>query len=543
MVASLWAVVHETVQASRPLAAASRGLRWLPSVLLVLLLPVMVLLSADYGVTWDELPRQVYGERVWQFYEGRSQAASFRTDPAGSHLYGGLFDVTAVALQRVLPLDRYVVRHGLNAVFGWLGIVACYVLAARIGGRAAGLLAAVLLVVTPRYWGDAMNNPKDLPFAACATAALAVMAGIPARYPVLTPGRALALGLSIGLALSVRPGGLLLLAYAGVVVVVQLVRSADFAPRHLLATASLLLLATAVATTVPLPFWPWLQSHPYMGLLDALGGVSHFQWRGMMIFNGGEVHSTRLPWTYVPLWLLYTTPLATMCGVALALCGLAAPGPRTVGACGLLAASLFPVVYVIAKQSTLYDGIRHLLFIQPSLAALASIGWLAVLNARRQALRRTAAVALALGLAEPVTFALRNHPNEIVYFNPLIGGPAGAEDRFELDYWGNCLFQAQQAVATLAIDAHMPVTVSGHRWRLMSINAARLPQVTAARPEQQTHHIELVLLRGSQKQGRDLRARADRLVSVETADGALLCAGVPGPAFAELEHRLNRTRH
>lgn len=528
---------------SRQLAVASRESRWVPPVLLALLLPVMVLLSADYGVTWDEVPRQAYGERVWQFYEGRSHARAFRTDPAGSHLYGGLFDVTAVALQKVLPLDRFVVRHGLNAIFGWFGVVACYVLAARIGGRAAGLLAALLIVVTPRYWGDAMNNPKDLPFATCATAALAVMAGIPARYPLLTLGRALALGLSIGLALSVRPGGLLFLAYAGVVVLVQVVRSADFAPRHLLATASLLLLATAVATTIPLPFWPWLQSHPYTGLLDALGGVSHFEWRGMMIFNGGEVHSMRLPWIYVPLWLLYTTPLVTMCGVALALCALAIPGSRTVGACGLLAASLFPIVYVIAKQSTLYDGIRHLLFIQPSLAALASVGWLALLNAHRQALRRAAAVVLALGLAEPVTFAFRNHPNEIVYFNPLIGGPAGAEGRFELDYWGNCLFQAQQAVAALAIDAHMPITVSGHRWRLMFINAARLPQETASRPEQQTHHIELILLRGSLKQGRDLRARADRLVSVETADGALLCAGVPGPAFAELQNRLNRKLH
>ena len=276
-----------------------------------------------------------------------------------------------------------------------------------------------------------MNNPKDLPFAACATAALAVMAGIPASYPLLTLGRVLALGLSIGLALSVRPGGMLLLAYAGVVVVVQVVRSGDFAPRHLLVTASLFLLATAVATTVPLPFWPWLQSHPYTGLLDALSGVSHFQWRGMMIFNGSEVHSMRLPWTYVPLWLLYTTPLVTMCGVALALCGLARLAvrggllwPWTVGVCGLLAAALFPIVYVIAKQSTLYDGIRHLLFIQPSLTVLASVGWLAVLNARRQTLRRAAALVLALGLAEPVIFALRNHPNEIVYFNPLIGRPS-----------------------------------------------------------------------------------------------------------------------
>ena len=69
-------------------------------------------------------------------------------------------------------------------VFGWLGIVACYLLAARLGGPSAGLLAVVLLAVTPRYWGDAMNNPKDLPFATCATAALVVHGGDPGALPL-----------------------------------------------------------------------------------------------------------------------------------------------------------------------------------------------------------------------------------------------------------------------------------------------------------------------------------------------------------------------
>ena len=55
----------------------SRLTRLLPAILLGLLLPVMVLLSTDYGVTWDEHPRQAYGEQVWQFYAGHVQPASF----------------------------------------------------------------------------------------------------------------------------------------------------------------------------------------------------------------------------------------------------------------------------------------------------------------------------------------------------------------------------------------------------------------------------------------------------------------------------------
>ena len=375
----------------------SRLTRLLPAILLGLLLPLMVLLSKDYGVTWDERNRQAYGEKVWQFYAGHVQPDEFLTGPARAHLYGALFDVTAVALQKVLPLDPYVVRHALNSVFGWLGIVGCYVLAARLGGSSAGLLALVLLAVTPRYWGDAMNNPKDLPFATCATAALVVMAGIPARYPFLTIGRALTLGVSIGLALSVRPGGLLFLAYAVVVVAVQIVRSADYAPRHLLATAGLLLVATAVATTVPLPFWPWLQQRPYVGLVEALAGVSNFGWGGTTIFEGADVSPRHLPWTYVPTWLLYTTPLVTVVGVLLAGTTLVRPSRYRVGAWGLLAAALFPVAYVIVKHSTLYDGIRHLLFIVPPIVALAALGWHAGLESRRPVVRLVAIAGSAGG--------------------------------------------------------------------------------------------------------------------------------------------------
>ncbi len=511
-----------------------------PVLLLALLLPLMVLLSPDYGVTWDERPRQAYGEKVWQFYEGRVQLDRFRADRTGAHLYGALFDVTAVALEKALPLDRYVVRHGLNAAFGWLGIVGCYVLATRLGGPSAGLLAMLLLAVTPRYWGDAMNNPKDLPFATCATAALAVMAGIPARYPFLTIGRALALGLSIGLALSVRPGGLLFVAYAGVVVAVQVARSADRVPHHLLVTSGLLVLAAVVATTVPLPFWPWLQQRPYIGLVEALAGVSNFGWRGTTTFEGADVSATQLPWTYVPTWLLYTTPIVTLLGVLLAGVALVRPSAYRVGAWGLLAAALFPVTYVIAKQSTLYDGIRHLLFIVPPIAALAALGWRAAFEVRRPAMRLLLALALVAGLAEPISFSIRNHPNQAVYFNPLLGGPRRAVGRFELDYWGNCLYQAQRHVATMAISAGMPIIVSGARWRIMMLNRGRIPQLVVSRPEAGRHHLEVVLLRGSLEEVRAQNVRGDLVHRIETADGAVLCIIAPGPGYAELAARLRR---
>jgi hypothetical protein len=514
--------------------------RWAPVGLVALLLPFMLWVSADFGVTFDERQRQHYGESIWRFYAGEVTHTGFQTD--ASRLYGGLFDVLAVALQRVLPLDPYVVRHRLNAMVGWLGVVFCGALASRIAGPGVGLLSMVLLVLLPRYLGHAMNNPKDVPFATLSTAALFVMAGIPARYPFLTWPRVAGLALTIGLCLSVRPGGALFLAYAGCVLAVQVWRLRDFDRGHLGVTAALFAVVTLLALTLPLLFWPWLQTRPYAGVAEALAGVSNFEWRGTVLFNGRDLRGTALPWTYVPVWLLYTTPLVTLAGLVLSLERMRPRSPLRLAVLGLWATVLFPIVYVVAKHSTLYNGIRHLLFMQPPLVTLAALGWWSVLRDRRRAIAATATLALAAGLAEPALFCLRNHPNEVVYFNALAGGPRGAFGRFDLDYWGNCVYQAQGHAARLAREARMRVVVAGRPWPVVQLNTPRVPETTFARLDEQRHHLEIALVRGQRSNVIAVASRGDILARVTTADGAVLCTLFPGPAWAELEDRLRVAR-
>jgi hypothetical protein len=81
------------------------------------LLPLMVLASFDFGVTWDEKPRHHYGELVWEFLRGlRARNTTYVED--GGHLYGGLFDTICAAVERYVPVNRYVLRHAINATFG-----------------------------------------------------------------------------------------------------------------------------------------------------------------------------------------------------------------------------------------------------------------------------------------------------------------------------------------------------------------------------------------------------------------------------------------
>lgn len=498
------------------------------------LLPLMLWLSRDFGVTWDEIHRQANGERIWLLYQGIVREP---VTPA-EHLYGGLFDVLAVALQPRLPLDLYDTRHLLNAFFGWLGVVGCGLVAARAGGARAAALAMLLLAALPPYFGHAMNNPKDAPFAAMAALVLAAIAWLPDRYPFLGSRQVIALGIAIGLTLAVRPGGLLFLPYAALWVLSLLWIARERHVGRIAVTGAALIVVLLLASIVPMPVWPYLWERPFVGILEAVEGVSHYEWHGTVLFNGRDVPSTAVPWTYVPLWLVVTTPPVVLAGAAGSLVAMTSAGIRRRIVLGLWFAVVFPAAYVIARNSTLYDGIRHLLFILPPLAALAALGWDTVLRRTRLPARAGVTLLLVLGLIEPIRYQVLNHPHQAVYFQPLAGGPQAAFSRFELDYWGNCLYPAMRDAAHLARATAAPVTISGRQDRQLLLNAPRVPEVAVVPPRLARHELEINMMRGRRAHLRAYTQRDDVVWWVTTSDGAKLCAVLRGPEFGRLERRL-----
>jgi len=56
---------------------------------------------------------------------------------------------------------------------------------------------------------------------------------------------------------------------------------------------------------------------------------------------------------------------------------------------------------------------------------------------------------VVIGLCLPAKWCLANHPNEIVYFNELVGGIDGAYSHYETDYYMNSLKQASYKLAKM----------------------------------------------------------------------------------------------
>jgi hypothetical protein len=497
-----------------------------------MLLPLMVLASFDFGVTWDEKPRHHYGELVWEFMRGlRARTTTYVED--GGHLYGGLFDTICAAVERYLPFNRYVIRHGINAIFGWVGVVYVGRLAARLFGQWAGVLGLLLVVASPRYFADSMNNPKDLPFAAATAAALYYFSTVSPKWPYISRSTAIKIVVAVAVALNIRAAALLYLGYFGLLILAFVIAERQFDPRRLFDTFLRVVAITAAVLVLGTVFWPWAMASPFIRPIEALLSFANAPFSADVLFNGHAVPSNDLPWYYVPVWLLISTPPVVLIGLVLA--ALFTRREWLPGLSALAAIALMPIVLVILQHSTLYDGVRHLLFVYPVLIVLAAAGWLGALSRRDPLVRRITAVLLVIGLIDVLTFDVRAHPNQSAYFNELVGGPRGAFAKYDMDYWGNCVLQAVAWSAKTAQLSGVPIVVSGEPSQVIQLDSERFHQLSYEPPFRNKHELDIRLARGSAEGVSGLAGRPDALYRVSMPDGAVLCIVEPGPAFTELQ--------
>ena len=197
-------------QAELSVTSSSGAGRWPDAVfflLLAVLLPAMALLSFDFGITWDEPDHQMYGRLVLDFFtSGGRDTGSYSLYL--NYLNGGLFDLVCALFQKITPfLNSYDARHLMTSVWGWGGLLFSGLLARRLFGSWGGVLAVLILVLSPRYFGHSMNNPKDIPFAATVAFALWSFSLARTEFHYVTWRSALVMIIAVASCLNIRAGG------------------------------------------------------------------------------------------------------------------------------------------------------------------------------------------------------------------------------------------------------------------------------------------------------------------------------------------------
>ncbi len=431
----------------------------LAAALLFATLVVLVGLTfGDYAISNDEEVQQRYGELIVAYYRsGFVDQAVFHF--RNLYLYGGLFDIAAVGLEKLVPLDTYAVRHILSALTGIGGLAAVWATARTIAGPRAGLLAAAMLAVCGTWYGTMFNHTKDIPFAAAMMAATYFLVRIGRELPRPRWHLVALFGVCCGAALGIRVLGVFLLAYAGLVVVLQapigrtswreIVR---FGIRCALPFAA----AFALAYVIMIATWPWAGLEP-LNPLRGLTTFVDFNYPIRTMLDGQVYKMADVPRWYVPTYLAIKLTLWLLVGAGVAL--VLAVTPRRAAATNappadmasrketalIAVAALLPLLCEVIVRGPADTGLRHFLFIVPPIAVLAGLGVDGLL--RRIASYHRFAVAAGLGLVlvglvSNATTLYRLHPDEYLFFNSLVGGLEGASRRYATDYWVNIMPEA-----------------------------------------------------------------------------------------------------
>ncbi|MCZ6634682.1 MAG: glycosyltransferase family 39 protein, partial [bacterium] len=421
--------------------------------LILVQLIVVLLTFTDYGITIDEPPQAEYGKAIFDWFRSGFQDPEFfnRIRTIDLERYGGLFDTLVYPLTRLLPFDRFETRHLCNALIGLLGIGIIYRLGAHIGSPGVGFLAALFLILTPRYYGHSFNNPKDIPFAVCYLLSLYHLIRSVGMLPDLPWKQVWKTGLAIGLALGVRFGGLLLFVYLGLAFFIRylnLARPADRRTRLSLLRNFVTQTTAifAIAWTSMLAFWPRALIEPFTYPIQVLRFFSDFTRHNTTFFEGRPLSSVDVPWYYAPKWFLISSPEFLFIGlaiapiIALAVLRHSQPLNTPILPWSILSLSaFFPLVYVILKGSPLYDGFRHFLFVLPPVALIAAASIHQALKKNLPPVLRLSLIGL-LALLTGITLwdMIRLHPNQYVYFNRFVaGGIKQASKQYQTDYWEN----------------------------------------------------------------------------------------------------------
>jgi hypothetical protein len=428
-----------------------------------------LLVYRDYGYSWDEETSRWWNGRP--NYTLLAHGKRSLLDATGEKYHGPAFEIVLYTLERRLHLRDtrpvYFMRHLLTFLLFFAAVVVFYrVLRRRFHSRLVGLAGTAVLVLSPRIFADAFYNSKDLALLSAYVFSLATL-GRFLRRPA--GGSAALHALACAFLIDIR-----ILGAVVPVITLALLPACWWARRRQVDTTPLawkplvgFALLTGLFVTL---FWPILWRNPPLHLYRAFREMSSYPWDGTVLYRGEVIPAGRLPWHYLPWWMLITTPpLYTLLFVVGTGRFLAAALHRPLHVLARrpadvawVAAFFLPLGAVIGLHATVYDGWRHLYFVYPAFVFLAVVGLVTLAGLVRRV--RFAVPALLAACAVPVVVTgwvmVRDHPYQNVYFNELAGPDLQTiKGRYELDYWG--LSAREGLEKLLATDPRPVINVVG----------------------------------------------------------------------------------
>lgn len=458
----------------------------IPFVFFSVLLVIGLVIHDDYGISWDE-PWQhenaeISAEYVNTWFPFTSkQISDVDLLHHWNRHHGVLFTLPVYFLERAFGYEMeedfrkiFLLRHQLVFLIFWCACILFFKVAQkRFKNWKWALLLTSFLVLSPRIFAHAFFNPKDIVFLFLYLFALYSLLRLLEKR---TLASAALLALSCALATDMRIGGFVVTLLSLFFIVLDLVNH-RFKPELTKQYGKVLLVFLPCVFCFTIVFWPYLWLQPLVAFQKAFTAMSDYAWDGAILMMGELVPSKHLPWYYIPVWLVVTTPflytilfIGGLCYTlwrfgSLLLKGKWYKTPAMRQDFVILTLFLAPLIAVIYKQSVLYDGWRHLYFIYPCFLLLGGVflrkchDWLPSenLSVRFRKSRMVLVLVVSFHIVYTLYYMIKSHPHQNVYFTEFMQSKSQLMC-YELDYWGLVYKQGFEQLAE--IESRYPLKVA-----------------------------------------------------------------------------------
>ena len=441
----------------------SSRFKWILEKPIYILLAVNILIGLfifrDYGLSWDEPLFYDYADALGYAYSP-AEWFSGHFDLSNSYGMSGDDHKTRgpaylflarepVHLLEAFGLDSASAWHLINFLFFQLGVYFLYRLSRRWMKSSAALAGSALFSWQPLLWGHAFINPKDPPFLVFFLGSVCLGFEMVDNIASETKSNrhklvsAIIPAILLGITTSIRVLGPL----AGLLVFVYfIIRFLQAKNLRVSASPWLLFLAYGFIAVITIFItWPYLWENPLARFFEVLRLMSDNPTNLSVLFGGDVYRAGELPRRYLPFMLATTLTepvwILFIIGVFLAYSKLITDRSAiTVNKLTSLTLTLLwfmiLLIYVLIRRPSMYDGLRHFLFILPPIFIFAGFAFELLYGFVAQFWLRAG---LTIMLLLPgLVGILKLHPFEYTYYNSFIGGTSHAFRNYETDYWLTC---------------------------------------------------------------------------------------------------------
>ena len=411
----------------------------------------------DYGVSFDEETSRLYGltngnyilkkflnEEKYnnlfnsitenKFKVKISKKKPTELDKFPDRAYGAAFELPLAALEILFNIkdekNVFLFRHLINFLFFFTSCIYFFFLLKKIFKKDYIAFFGVLLLITnPRIFANSFYNSKDIIFLS-----FFIISNFYGYNLLSSKNKSDLLFFCFFSAclINIRLIGIIV-----PVLICFIIFLYDLKNKKLFNTKIIqIIFLTSIFLYL---IWPFLWEDTINKLIFIYNYFSNLNPLDSM-YNGELLQGDRLPWHYLPVWILITSPSFITILFIFGLIFLIANLKKKLNfdkiylSCSLCLFLGLPLFYVIFSNLSLYDGWRHFYFFYPVIIKISLISFYYFFGIKNSFIKKTFFTFFIVFLLHSVYTIYKLHPHQYLYFNNLI--VKNGLKNFEKDYWG-----------------------------------------------------------------------------------------------------------